>query len=198
MRIIPFRIAFVMASLASTLLTGNRAMAGDAPYKRSIETYTVPAVTLTDQDGAKVQLQDLVQSQDPVLVQFVFANCTTICPVLSSDFANLQNMPGAEARNLHLISISIDPENDSPAVMKAYLKRYHAKPGWTFLTGSRADITQVMKSFSAFVPNKMNHFPLTFIRMPRSGQWVRLTGLLSSTALWKECEEAQAEATAGL
>jgi len=70
--------------------------------------------------------------------------------------------------------------------MKDYLKKYHAKPGWDFLTGSRGDIDQVMRAFDAYISNKMYHFPLTIIRSPRDGKWIRINGLMSSSELMAE------------
>jgi len=70
--------------------------------------------------------------------------------------------------------------------MKSYLKRYHAQPGWQFLTGRRADIEQVMHAFDAFVPDKMSHRPLTFLRSPKDGQWVRIDGFISTADLVTE------------
>jgi protein SCO1/2 len=89
-------------------------------------------------------------------------------------------------QDVHLISISIDPDNDTPLVMKEYLERYDARPGWDFLTGKREDIFQVMRAFDAFVTNKMNHSPLTFLHGPGDSEWIRINELLSSADLMKE------------
>jgi protein SCO1/2 len=91
---------------------------------------------------------------------------------------------------VHLVSISIDPENDTPKVLMEYLKRYRAKPGWDFLTGSRADIDKVMYAFNAYIPNKMSHYPLTLIRTPSDGKWIRIFGLLSSSEFLEETRKA--------
>jgi protein SCO1/2 len=106
--------------------------------------------------------------------------------VLSAGFVNLQQKLGQNSSNVQLISISIDPENDTPKVMKEYLKRYRAKPGWDFLTGSREDINKVMHAFNAYIPNKMSHFPLTLIRNPQDGKWVRIFGLTSTSEFLNE------------
>jgi protein SCO1/2 len=161
-----------------------------APIKRSVESYTVPDVTLVNQDGAKVRLKSLLESGEPVIVDFIFGTCTTICPVLSAGYANLQLKMPVEIAKVHLVSISIDPENDSPKVMRDYLKRYRAKPGWDFLTGKREDIDKTMRAFNAYIPNKMSHYPLTFIRERSSGKWIRILGLMSSTEFVDECRKA--------
>jgi len=156
------------------------ALAAEKPYKRTVESYTMPDVTLINQDGKKVRFKTLVESDKPVIVDFIYATCTTICPVLSVSYTNLQNKLKDSPQKPRLISITIDPENDTPKIMKDYLKRYNAKPGWDFFTGSRGDIDKVMRAFNAYIPDKMSHYPLNLIRSPKDGSWVRLFGILSS------------------
>ena len=169
---------------------GTRLLAQTPPsIKRTLESYTVPDVTLVNQDGAKVKLGALLDTGQPVIVDFIFGTCTTICPVLSAGYANLQTKLPAAGPKVHMISISIDPENDTPKVMRDYLKRYRAKPGWDFFTGKREDIDKVMVAFNAYIPNKMSHFPLTLIREPKTGQWIRIFGLMSSSEFVEECRK---------
>jgi protein SCO1/2 len=125
-----------------------------------------------------------------VFVDFVFATCTTICPVLSAGYSNLQRKLGNESDHVRLISISIDPEHDGPEEMTAYLNRYRAQAGWDFLTGTREDIDSVLRAFDAFIPDKMAHRPLTFIRSPKDGRWVQLDGFAGSSELLEEFRRA--------
>lgn len=166
-------------------------MAGPVPaaekkYKKTVEKYAVPDVVLVNQDGKKIPLKRYLAADKPVMVEFIYATCTTICPVLSAGFANLQHKLGPNAETVLLVSISIDPENDSPPVMKDYLKKYGAGPGWDFLSGARVDIDTVMRAFDAYVSNKMYHLPLTLIRSPSDGSWVRIKGLMGSADLQDE------------
>jgi protein SCO1/2 len=172
------------------LLAGLALLGAEAPYKRTVETYTVPDVVLVDQDGAKVNLRTLLASDKVVVLDFIFGTCTTICPVLSAGYANLQQRLGPRSADIRLVSISIDPENDTPKVMREYLKRYRARPGWTFLTGKREDIDRAMNAFSAYIPNKMSHYPLTLIRTPHAGTWIRVFGLMSTSEFLEECRKA--------
>jgi len=94
---------------------------------------------------------------------------------------------------LQMVSITIDPEHDSPEVMQEYLQRYRRKPGWDFLTGTREDIDKVMHAFDAFVPNKMNHYPLTLMRAPGDDQWVRIFGLIGTADLMAEYRKLSAQ-----
>jgi len=164
--------------------------AAEKKYQRTTESYTLPDVVLINQDGKKVRIKNFESSGKPVVVDFIFGTCTTICPVLSVGYATLQQRLGADAQKVHLVSISIDPENDTPKVMKEYLKRYRAKPGWDFLTGSRADIDKVMKAFNAYIPNKMSHYPLTLIKPSHEKSWTRIFGLLSSSEFVEETRTA--------
>lgn len=155
-------------------------------YERTVKEYNVPNVTLLNQDGKKVNLRTLVDSGKPVIVDFIFTTCTTICPVLSAGFSNLRTELGENAGKVQLISISIDPENDRPEQLKEYLARFNAGEGWDFLTGSRDDIGRVLKVFDAFVADKMSHEPLYILRGPNSDEWVRIKGLIRKSDLMKE------------
>jgi len=155
-------------------------------YKRTTENYFVPDVTLVNQNGARVKLHSLLNSKKVVMVDFIFTTCSTICPVLSANFANFQKRMGAEAGNIQLISISIDPENDTSKKLKEYLKRYDAKPGWDFLTGSRTDIEKVIKALDAYTPDKMSHLPLALLYSPSGKRWVRIYGLIGTGDLITE------------
>ncbi len=161
-------------------------------YKRTTERYTVPDVTLVNQDGTKVSLRSLLQSGKPVLFDFIYTTCTTICPVLSASFTNFQKKMGADAGRTHLVSISIDPENDTPKRMKEYLKKFDAKRGWDFLTGSRADIDKVITAFDANATNKMEHLPIIIIWSPVNRTWTRVFGFLSTAELIEELKKATA------
>jgi protein SCO1/2 len=181
------RIVLVLLVLVACLPMATAPVsAEEIKYKRSIENYSMPDVTLVNQDGKRVKFKSLFNTNKPVVVDFIYGTCTTICPVLSAGYVNLQRKLGPNSGNVHLISISIDPENDTPKVMKEYLKRYRAQPGWDFFTGSRTDIDKVMHAFDAYIPNKMYHYPLTLIRDPKDGRWVRVFGLTSTSEFMNE------------
>ena len=155
-------------------------------YSRTVVNYAVPDVTLVNQDGKRVKLRSLLNSRKFVIVDFVFTTCTTICPILSAEFADFQRSVGPDLNNVLLVSISIDPENDTPKKMKEYLKRYGAMPGWDFLTGSHADIDKVIKAFDAYVSDKMYHLPLAFLHSSADSRWVRIYGLVGTSEMLAE------------
>ena len=184
------RFLFAIAIVGLVSVGGVRAEAAAPGYKRSVVRYAVPDVVLVNQDGARVRLQSLIESGKPVVLDFIYGTCTTICPVLSAGYTSLQGKLGADTRKMQLISVSIDPEHDTPKVMKGYLKQYRAKPGWDFLTGTREDIDRVMRAFDSYVSDKMYHKQVTFIRAQGAGEWVRIDGLLGSTDLMNEIGKA--------
>ena len=185
-------LLFLFLILTVTLTVGRSSASAEQKYRQSIEKYDVPDVTLVNQDGKKVRLRELLSTSKPVIVDFIFGTCTTICPILSASYANLQKRLGPDSEKLQLVSISIDPENDTPKVLKEYLKRYRAKPGWDFFTGTRADVDKVMYAFNAYIPNKMSHYPLTLIRSQDQGKWIRIFGLMGSAEFLNECRKAGA------
>jgi protein SCO1/2 len=160
-------------------------------YERTVQYYNIPNVTLLDQDGKRINLRTITESGKPVIVDFIFTTCTTICPVLSAGFSNLRTELGENANRVQLVSISIDPENDRPEQLKEYLSRFNSGEGWEFLTGSRDDIGRVLKAFDAFIVDKMSHEPLYILRGPNSEEWVRIKGLIKKADLMKELRKVE-------
>ena len=163
------------------------AMTGRA-YTRHSTAYTVPGVTLRDYDGKDVRLDHLLADGGPVLLQFIFTSCTTICPVMSATFAQAQGDLIKLDASTRLISVSIDPEYDTPARLRDYARRHGAGANWTFLTGSSRDIFRTVKAFDALYAsdNKMYHQPYTYLRRSPGAKWLRLTGMPSAGELLAE------------
>jgi protein SCO1 len=160
-------------------LAAGTAGAGAPRYARSVEAYAAPRVTLVDMHGAPVPLAAELEREGPVLLQFGFTTCPAVCPALAGTFAALERrLPGAR-----LISISIDPEQDTPARLKTYAARLHAGRRWRFLTGAPEDVIAVQRAFDAWRGDKMRHEPLVFLRASPRQPWVRLTGFPSPADL---------------
>jgi protein SCO1/2 len=91
------------------------------------------------------------------------------------------------------VSISIDPDHDTPAALQEYARRFDAGPEWRFLTGDDAEVVRVLKAFDAFVGPKTNHQPLTFMRAPARAEWVRIQGFATAAELAGEYRRLRAE-----
>ena len=180
------RTLFLPALLLLVLFLMVNQVEAAAKYKRTVKKYQVPDVTLVNQNGERMHLKSLLEGDKPIILDFIYGTCTTICPVLSIGFSHFQKKLGPDADKVLLVSISIDPDNDTPAVMKEYLARYNARDGWYYLSGKREDVIQVMKAFDAYVINKMNHFPLTILHAPGDKNWIRITEMLGTSDLMRE------------
>ena len=109
-----------------------------------------PAFTLTDQTGKRVALAD---HQGKVLaVTFIYATCKDTCPILTAKMAVIQRKLGAAfGPKVRFASITVEPEIDTPAVLKAYAEKHGADvAGWSFLTGASSDIQDVVRRYGAF------------------------------------------------
>ena len=126
---------------------------------------TAPEFSLTNQAGNRVALADL---QGKVLaVTFIYATCKDTCPLLTAKMAAMQRKLGADfGPRVRFVSITVEPEIDTPAVLKAYAEKFGADPrGWSFLTGTGAEIQDVVRRYGAFAkrlkPGDVDHLFLT-------------------------------------
>lgn len=167
-------------------------------YERSFVSYNIPALTLIDQNGKDIRIDKLLNEDRPTLIQFIFTSCTTICPVMGAVFGGAQEDISALAPDYRMVSISIDPEYDTPARLREFAQKQGATPEWILLTGSVENIDKIIKAFDVLYlgDNKMYHQPYTFIRWKPDDKWVRLRGLLSVSELTREFANAEPK-TAG-
>lgn len=154
--------------------------------KRSEVDYVLPQVTLISANRSKVSFPQAISDGRPVLLNFIYTTCTAVCPMVSQTFAAFQDKLGPEAARLHMVSISIDPEQDTPQRLTEYQKRYLAGPQWNFYTGMLDDSLKLQKAFNAYFGDKMNHQPVFFLRAAPGKPWVRLEGFITADDLLKE------------
>jgi protein SCO1/2 len=159
-------------------------------YLRTQAAYTVPDVKLVDADGAGVPLRNALAELDrPVMLNFIFTTCGAVCPVMSATFSQVQAALGPARDAVRMVSISIDPEQDTPAALKAYADKYGAGPQWQMLTGSLDDSIAVQRAFDVYRGDKMSHQPATFLRASPGQPWVRLDGFASAADILREVRQ---------
>ncbi len=159
----------------------HHAMA-DAGYTRAVASYQTPDVRLVDENGKEISLHDALDAPGPVMLNFIFTTCTTVCPVMSGTFSQAQDKLG----KVRMVSISIDPEHDTPSRLKDYAKRFEAGPQWSMLTGSIENSIAVQRAFDIYRGDKMNHEPVTFMRTGPGQPWTRINGFISADDLVHE------------
>jgi protein SCO1/2 len=150
---------------------------------------TLEEVALLDQTGASRRFRSEVVGDRIVVMDFVFTTCTTICPLLSSKMARLQERLGERlGRDVFLVSVSVDPVRDTPAKLRAYAEKWKARPGWTFLTGPKADVDAVLKGVGAYTASITDHPPMFLVGDGKAARWTRLNGFPDAEQLLKQID----------
>lgn len=141
-------------------------------------------VELVNQDGKKMRLySDLLQGKTVIINSF-FATCQGSCLPITRNLEKVQEALGDRlGKDARIISISVDPTVDTPAELKAFGKKFHARPGWYFLTGPKENVEFVLKKLGQFVADKQDHYNIIIVGNERTGLWKKAFGLAKSEAL---------------
>src|SRR5437879_2280220 len=146
-------------------------------------SYETPAVMLVREDGQSVSLARELDDGRPVLLNFIFTTCSSICPLTSRTLEEFQRKLGPQAARVHLMSISIDPEEDTPARLRGYARKFHAGPEWQYYTGTVAASLAAQKAFDVYRGEKMSHTPVTLMRAAPGKPWLRIEGFVTPDEL---------------
>src|SRR3989442_1077665 len=168
---------------AALVCAGALLLTAAATVSRSTVSYQTPAVTLIREDGKRVSLEHELDDGRPVLLNFIFTTCSSICPLTSRTLEEFQRKLGSEAARVHLMSISIDPEQDTPARLTEYARKFHAGPGWQYYTGTLAASLAAQKAFDVYRGEKMSHTPVTLMRAAPGKPWLRIEGFVTPDEL---------------
>jgi len=144
----------------------------------------IPDVEVLDQDGNALHFyRDLIKGKT-VAINFIFTNCTTICPPLAATFARVQREMGDKVgRDVHFISISVDPLTDTPERLKAWGAKFKAGDGWTFVTGNKQEMDKLLNALGASVSRREDHTPSVIIGNDVKGVWTRTYGLAKTSLM---------------
>ena len=153
-------------------------------WQRCISKMMIPDVEVLDQDGNALHFySDLIKGKT-VAINFIFTNCTTICPPLAATFARVQKEMGDKVgKDVHFISISVDPLTDTPERLKAWGAKFKAGAGWTFVTGDKQEMDKLLNALGASVSRREDHTPSVIIGNEVKGVWTRTYGLAQSSQM---------------
>jgi cytochrome oxidase Cu insertion factor (SCO1/SenC/PrrC family) len=145
---------------------------------RSNRKMVIPDVEVLDQEGNALHFYtDLIKGKT-VAINFIFTNCTTICPPLAATFARVQKEMGDKVgKDVYFISISVDPLTDTPERLKAWGAKFKAGTGWTFVTGEKQEMDKLLNALGAAVSKREDHTPAMIIGNDSKGVWTRTYGL---------------------
>ena len=141
-------------------------------------------VELINQDGKKVHFYSDVLKGKTVIVNAFFTSCTSVCPPMNRNMEKIQEALGDRVgRDVFLVSMTVDPETDTPARMKEYAKKFHAGPGWLFLTGKKENLDWALYKLGQYVETKDDHQTVLIIGNEPTGLWKKAFGMANVAEL---------------
>ena len=156
--------------------------AGPAEARPAARYFT--DVILLNQDGEEMRFYTDLLKDKVVVINTIFTTCTGICPVMSRSYLQLQEHLGDRlGEEVHLISISVDPENDTPPRLKEFGDRYDRREGWHLLTGKKENVELALSKLGQWVDQKDDHTAIVLMGNDRTGLWKKTMGLAPAKEL---------------
>ena len=148
---------------------------------------------LVDQHGKEVKFVSDVIGDRIVVMDFIYTSCTTVCPVISAVFGQVQKKLGDQLGDeVVLVSVSVDPIRDTPKRLKAYATTHKAQPGWIWLTGKKRTMDEVLDGLGAYSPNFEDHPAMVLVGDGQNGQWSRFYGFPNPDRILEQVNALQA------
>jgi protein SCO1/2 len=142
------------------------------PEKASPAEKYFTDVELINQDGKKVRFYSDVLKGKTVVVNAFFTSCTSVCPPMNRNMQKIQEALGDRVgRDVFFVSITVDPEVDTPEKMKKYAQSFHAGPGWIFLTGKKENLDWALYKLGQYVESKDDHKTILIVGNETTGLW---------------------------
>ena len=140
----------------------------------------LPDVELIDRHGRPTNFRADVIGERIVVINFIYTSCSTVCPVSTAIFGQVQQRLGARlGEEVVLVSLSVDPVTDRPPRLSAYARRHNAGPGWIWLTGNKLSVDKLLEGLGAYTPNYRDHPAMVLVGDARTGRWTRFFGFPS-------------------
>ena len=172
--------AAVAASVipAGAETTATPRVAQEKPLAEQMRRF-FPNVALQTHDGRSVRFYDDLVKGKKVIINFTFTSCTGTCPRTQANLARVQGMLGDRVgKDIFLVSITIDPETDTPERLAEYAKTFGARPGWTYATGTREDVDNIRRHLGLYdSPDYTQHMGLLTFGNEPEGKWAATPAL---------------------
>ena len=141
-------------------------------------------VELVNQDGERHRFYSDVLKGKTVVIYAFFTTCKSVCQPMSRNMEKVQEALGERVgRDVFLVSISVDPLTDTPARLKEYAQKFHARKGWTFLTGKKENVDWALYKVGQYVESKDDHTTIWIIGNEATGLWKKALGLAKAEDL---------------
>lgn len=150
---------------------------------------TVPDLEVVDQNDHHLHFSSDVLKDRTAVINAFFTNCAAICPITQQTLSKLaRSLSSRLGHDLVLISISVDPEHDTPARMRAWGKKFNVGRGWVLLSGNKAETEELLRSLGLFAPGSQRHQTTVLIGNRTIG-WIRASGFASEKKFQKVVDE---------
>jgi protein SCO1 len=147
-------------------------------------------VELINQNGEKLRFYSDLLKGKVVVINSFFSTCTSVCPPMNRNFAKVQEALGDRlGKDVHLISLTVDPETDTPSRLKEYAEKLGARPGWHLLTGKKENIDWALHKVGHYVEVKDDHTSIVIIGNEPKGVWTKANGLAKADELIKVVQD---------
>jgi protein SCO1/2 len=162
------RTMAVAAVAAIAVWSSGDSTAQDRPWG---ENY-IPNLTVMTQNGKPVHFYDDLVKGKIVIISFIYTSCTDICPLTTARMAQLEEKLGdLVGRDVFMLSMTVDPERDTPERLKEYAERFQAGPGWSFVTGKPEDIRAINYKFGERSKVLSEHRNEIVLGNDATGEW---------------------------
>ena len=166
----------LVGSLSVFLLSLGAGIVGGAPLPRPGPA--LPNIPLTTHEGEEVRFYDDLVKDRVVAINFIYTKCPDTCPAETAKLVRVREELGDRVGDdVFMYSISIDPDHDTPEVLKAYREKFKIQPGWTFLTGNEDDIILLRRKLGLYMEEIQdgsgNHNVTFVVGNDRTGKWIR-------------------------
>ena len=157
--------------------------AAETPVEEGARKYFGDTV-LVDQDGRELRLYSDLMAGRVVLIHAGFVDCKTDCPLTASILQKVQEHLGSRlGPDARILSITLDPEHDTPARLKEHASKLEARPGWHFLTGKPEEVEAVLGKLGLTAPDRDKHKPLFLVGNVPTGLWKKVFPLADTGEL---------------
>jgi protein SCO1/2 len=175
-------------SAANERAGGEEQAAGVAAHKESSPSEApssyFPNLVLLTQDNRPVHFYADLLKGKVVLINFLFTTCKGVCSPMTANLVRVQKYLGERVgRDVVMISLSVDPETDTPAVLKKYADQFHVQPGWYFLTGEKRNVDWVLYKLGGYVEDKNQHSAVLIIGNEATGEWMKVHAMSNPTEI---------------
>ena len=182
--------AFLWSAMPQPAAAGSRARdnTAQAGNEAALRNYFTD-VSLINQNGQPMRVYSDLLKDKVVIINSFFTSCTSVCPMMARSITKIQDRLGDRlGKDVHIISISVDPETDTPPRLKEFADKFNARPGWYFLTGKKADVEFTLRKLGQYVEAKDDHTTVIIMGNVRTGLWKKVMGMAAPEELIKAAE----------